>query len=106
MILVVSAKPIAMNKYYLIVMDILERRTGYTEAEILGGRAEMCADARSIMVALLLRKYANYEVAAMTGLSRQSVSRIAAQHHDRVKHKYSLAMEMREVERELSAMEE
>lgn len=97
-------KPIAMNKYYLTVMDILERRSGYTEAEILGGRAEMCADARSMMVALLLRKYANYEVVAMTGLSRQSVSRIAAQHHDRVHHKYSMAMEMREVERELAAM--
>lgn len=95
-----------MSKYYLIVMDILERRSGYTEAEILGGRAEACADMRSILVALLLRKYANYEIVAMTGLSRQAVSRIAAYHGDRAKHKYSLAMEMREVERELEAMAE
>jgi hypothetical protein len=93
-----------MNKYYDTVMGILEQHSGYTEAEILGGRAETCADMRSILVALLQRKYANYEVVAMTGLSRQSVSRIAAQHHDRVLHKYSMAMEMREVERELSAM--
>lgn len=93
-----------MHKYYETVMDILVRRSGYTEAEILGGRGELCADARSIMVALLLRKYANYEVVAMTGLSRQAVSRIAAQHGDRAKHKYSMAMELREVERELDAM--
>lgn len=93
-----------MSKYYETVMDILVRRSGYSEAEILGGRSEMCADARSIMVALLLRKYANYEVVTMTGLSRQAVSRIAAQHGDRVKHKYSLAMELREVEREMAAM--
>lgn len=95
-----------MHKYYDLVMGILEQHSGYTEAEILGGRAETCADMRSILVALLQRKYANYEVVAMTGLSRQSVSRIAAQHHDRVHHKYSMAMEMREVERELAAMTE
>lgn len=95
-----------MHKYYNTVMSVLEQHSGYTEAEILGGRAEMCADTRSMMVALLLRKYANYEVVAMTGLSRQSVSRIAAQHHDRVLRKYSMAMEMREVERELAAITE
>ena len=95
--------PIAMNKYYDIVMSILEQHSGYTEAEILGGRTEACADMRSILVALLQRKYANYEIVAMTGLSRQSVSRIAAQHNDRAK-KYSLKMELYEAERELKAM--
>ena len=95
-----------MMKYYETVMGILTRRSGYTEVEILGGRGELCADIRSIMVALLLRKYANYEIVSMTGLSRQAVSRIAAQHADRVKHKYSLAMELRDVERELEAIAE
>ena len=95
-----------MTKYYETVMDILTRSIGYTEAEILGGRGELCADARSIMVELLLRKYANYEVVQMTGLSRQAVSRIAAQHRVRVKHKYSMAMVMRDVERELNAITE
>ena len=93
-------------KYYETVMGILARRSGYTEAEILGGRGEACADVRSILVALLLRKYANYEIVLMTGLSRQAVSRISAQHGDRAKHKYSMAMEMREVEHELAAMAE
>ena len=40
----------AMNKYYDTVMSILEHHSGYTEAEILGGRAEACADMRSILV--------------------------------------------------------
>ncbi len=95
-----------MNKYYQSIISILEYRSGYTEAEILGGRSEMCADMRSVLVALLLRKYTNYEVVAMTGLSRQAVSRIAAQHGDRVKSKYSLRMEVCEVERELTALHE
>lgn len=102
--LVVQKNTLTMSKYYQTVMEIISRRSGYTEAEILGGRSEMCADMRSIMVSLLLRKYANYEVVAMTGLSRQAVSRIAAQHQDRAKHKYSMAMEMHEVEREVEAM--
>lgn len=92
-----------MHKYYDLVMGILEQHSGYTEAEILGGRAEACADMRSILVALLQRKYANYEIVALTGLSRQSVSRISAQHNDRAK-KYSLKMELHEAERELQAL--
>lgn len=92
-----------MHKYYDLVMGILEQRSGYTEAEILGGRAEACADMRSILVALLQRKYANYEIVALTGLSRQSVSRISAQHNDRA-NKYSLKMELHEAERELQAL--
>ena len=83
-------------------MRILEHRSGYTEAEILGGRSEVCADMRSVLVSFLLRKYTNYEVVSMTGLTRQSVSRIASQHPDRVKNKYSLKMEMYEVEREIA----
>lgn len=92
-----------MSKYYTTVVDILERMSGLTEAEILGGRSEMCADYRSILVELLSRRYINCEVVGMTGLTRQSVSRISAAHENRLKHKYSMRVAMHEAEREMSA---
>lgn len=92
-----------MSKYYDTVVGILERMSGLTEAEILGGRSEMCADFRSILVELISKKYINSEVVGMTGLTRQSVTRITAGHADRMKHKYSMRCAMHEAENEMAA---
>lgn len=92
-----------MSSYYDSVVSILERMSGLFEAEILGGRSEMCADYRSILVELLSKKYTNSEVVCLTGLSRQSVSRISAAHENRLKNKYSMRMAMFDAEREVNA---
>ena len=89
-----------------MVVDILERMSGLSEAEILGGRSEMCADYRSILVELLSRRYANNEIVRLTGITRQSVSRISSAHADRAKHKYSLRCAMYDAEREVAAIAE
>ena len=90
-----------MSNYYTTVIDVLERMSGLSEAEILGGRCELCTDYRSILVELLLKKYSNGEVVALTGITRQSVSRIMAAHDNRVKHKYTMRMAQRDAEREV-----
>lgn len=90
-----------MTTYYTELMAVLAEQSGFTEAEILGGRSEECADLRSILVALLSTRYANYEVARLTGLSRQSVTRITALHPIRIKRKYSMMEQMRAVEQKM-----
>lgn len=87
-----------MNNYYQDTLDALANISGYTDVEILGGRSEECADLRSIFVSLLMRRYANYEIARMTGLSRQSVTRIVAMHPTRMARKYSMRETMEAVE--------
>ena len=93
-----------MSKYYATVVEILERMSGLSEAEILGGRSELCADYRSMLVELLSKKYTNKEMVCMTGLSRQSVTRITTNHANRTKHKYSMRIAMHEAEQEVSAL--
>lgn len=95
-----------MGKYYMLVIEILERMSGLSEAEILGGRSELCADYRSMLVELLSKKYANNEVVRLTGLTRQSVSRISSAHADRMKSKYSMRMAMHDAATEVSALTE
>ena len=70
-VLLLSQKIASMSNYYQSTLDALADISGYTDVEILGGRSEECADLRSIFVSLLMRRYANYEIARMTGLSRQ-----------------------------------
>ena len=95
-----------MSKYYMLVIEVLERMSGLSEAEILGGRNELCSDYRSMLVELLSKRYSNCEMTRLTGLSRQSVSRIAAAHASRLKNRYSMRMSMRDAEREVEAMNE
>ena len=90
----------------MLVVDVLERMSGLSEVEILGGRNEMCTDYRSMLVELLSKRYANNEVVRLTGLSRQSVSRISAAHASRLKNKYSMRISMRDAVREVEAMSE
>lgn len=93
-----------MREFYLKVLDVVSRHTGFAEAQLLHDRQEIVTDARHLLIHLLGERLTNQEIVHVTGLLKQTVSRLMNGYHIRYKQKFSLRCLESEVRREFETI--
>lgn len=94
-----------MDEYYEQVVSVIQRHTGYPLPLLLHDRRTSPTDARYLMVYLLGIHLADHEIVSLTGLPKQTVSRIRNEYEYRRK-KFSLMQLEKTALRELRELED
>lgn len=89
-----------MEEYYEQVLSAVTRHTGYPLPLMLHDRRTLPTDARYLFIYLLGQRLADHEIVSLTGLSKQTVSRIRNDYNYR-RRKFSLMQLEKEVMKEL-----
>lgn len=92
---------IEMREFYQTVTAVVCRQTGFDEVQLLHDRHEVVTDARHLLMFLLAERLTNQEIVHLTGLPKQTVSRLTNGYRMRARQKYSLRCMEADVRREL-----
>lgn len=92
---------LTMDEYFEKVADAVTRHTGYPLPLLLHDRRTLPTDARYLLVYLLGLQLADHEIVVLTGLPKQTVSRIRNEYGYR-RRKFSLMQLEKAVKEEIS----
>lgn len=95
-----------MKELYETILSLVVKHTGVQSQDITGScKDENIADARFLLVHFLGRYFTNKEIQSFTGICKSSVSRLRLERRSR-SFKPSVQLNMRLIERDISACEE